>query len=197
MNDLRKAAEMALGALDSDNPDIQLRAAIALRQALEDRPLVKTYCGGKPNYCTPEETPEVTPEVTGEVTGEVQCKTHPDAPHGFDRNASHAADRYVCECESWEPVDAVNMSQERVDETAKSEHEPVAWADKVGAVIPHSHKLFQPDLLKDYTRPLYTAPPKREWVGLDGEIPGLGLVTEEFYNGMLFAEDILREKNGG
>ncbi len=38
---------------------------------------------------------------------------------------------------------------------------------------------------------------KREWVGLDGEIPGLGLVTEEFYNGMLFAEDILRGKNGG
>ena len=36
---------------------------------------------------------------------------------------------------------------------------------------------------------------KREWVGLDGEIPGLGLVTEEFYNGMIFAEDILRERN--
>jgi len=33
------------------------------------------------------------------------CKTHPDAPHGFDRNASHSADRYVCECEGWEPVD--------------------------------------------------------------------------------------------
>ena len=56
------------------------------------------------------------------------------------------------------PVDAANISAERVDETAKREH---------------------------------------EWVGLDGEIPGLGLVTEEFYNGMLFAEDILREKNGG
>jgi hypothetical protein len=36
---------------------------------------------------------------------------------------------------------------------------------------------------------------RREWVGLDGDIPGLGLVTEEFYNGMIFAEDILREKN--
>ena len=35
MTDLRKAAEMALEALDSDNPDIQLRAAIALRQSLE------------------------------------------------------------------------------------------------------------------------------------------------------------------
>jgi hypothetical protein len=33
------------------------------------------------------------------------CKTDPRAPHGFDRNASHSADRYVCECEGWEPVD--------------------------------------------------------------------------------------------
>jgi hypothetical protein len=31
------------------------------------------------------------------------CKTHPDAPHGFDRNGSHSADRYVCMCEHWEP----------------------------------------------------------------------------------------------
>jgi hypothetical protein len=55
-----------------------------------------------------------------------------------------------------QPVDAVNMSQERVDETAKGEH---------------------------------------EWKGLDDEIPGLGLVTEEFYNGMIVAEDILRKRN--
>lgn len=33
---------------------------------------------------------------------EVKCKTHPDAPHGFLRNASHSMDRYVCECEFWE-----------------------------------------------------------------------------------------------
>jgi hypothetical protein len=30
------------------------------------------------------------------------CKTHPDAPHGFVRNASLSEDRYVCECEFWE-----------------------------------------------------------------------------------------------
>jgi hypothetical protein len=71
----------------------------------------------------------------------------------------------------------------------------LAWADKVGAVIPHSHKLFQPALLKDYTRPLYTTPPKREWVGL---------TKEDFYKkddetvfvlGMKFAEARLKEKN--
>jgi hypothetical protein len=54
------------------------------------------------------------------------------------------------------PVHASDISQERVDETAKRKH---------------------------------------EWVGLDDDIPGLGLVTEEFYNGMLCAEDILRRRN--
>ena len=29
------------------------------------------------------------------------CSTHPNAPHGFDRDGSHAADRYVCDCEGW------------------------------------------------------------------------------------------------
>ena len=76
MNDLRKAAEMALKALEDifgkEKKDVG--AINALRQAL---------------------TPEVTPEVP--------CKTDPRAPHGFDRNASHSADRYVCECEGWEP----------------------------------------------------------------------------------------------
>ena len=36
-------------------------------------------------------------------TGEQACKSHPDAPHGFDRTASHSLGRYVCECEGWEP----------------------------------------------------------------------------------------------
>jgi len=58
--------------------------------------------------------------------------------------------------EEKQPVHASDISQERVDETAKRKH---------------------------------------EWVGLDGDIPGLGLVTEEFYNGMLCAEDILRKRN--
>ena len=82
MNDLRKAAEMALQYFEDAHglEDAEVAIKEALRQAL-------------------------APEVTPEVTPEVPCKTHPDAPHGFDRNASHSADRYVCECEGWEPVD--------------------------------------------------------------------------------------------
>ena len=36
----------------------------------------------------------------------VACNPHPKAPHGFLRNASHNEDRYVCECEGWEPYEA-------------------------------------------------------------------------------------------
>ena len=32
----------------------------------------------------------------------------------------------------------------------------MAWMDKYNAVIPASHKYFQPELLKDYDIPLYT-----------------------------------------
>ena len=39
------------------------------------------------------------------VESEVSCKTHPDAPHGFNRNASHSLGRYVCDCEYWEEDD--------------------------------------------------------------------------------------------
>ena len=34
---------------------------------------------------------------------DVPCNPHPDAPHGFDRNASHSAGYYICECHGWEP----------------------------------------------------------------------------------------------
>ena len=32
-----------------------------------------------------------------------KCKDHPDAPHGFCRDESITQDRYVCECEFWDP----------------------------------------------------------------------------------------------
>jgi hypothetical protein len=41
-----------------------------------------------------------------EPVQERQCNPHPKAPHGFMRNASHTEDRYVCECEYWEPYEA-------------------------------------------------------------------------------------------
>ena len=40
----------------------------AADEAWGEKPLVKTYAGGKPNYCTPEVTPEVTPDVDNAYT---------------------------------------------------------------------------------------------------------------------------------
>ena len=47
------------------------------------------------------------------------------------------------------------------------------------------------------TRPCfhYTEPPKREWVGLTDE--DLSVFTTEFYNGAVWAEAKLKEKNYG
>jgi hypothetical protein len=179
---------------------------------------------------------------------------------------------------------ASDISQERVDETAKRKHEPVAWREVAGTVTCYydynedgrgeplyaapvaqctypkcqvtngcvgacsktappkqePYGYFRYDIKldawvqnKENTQGVafYTTPSKpydpmennadyergfidgradqmkssvdkavnrmaqREWVGLDGDIPDLGLVTEEFYNGMLCAEDILRKRN--
>ena len=35
-----------------------------------------------------------------------KCNPHPKAPHGFNRQASHSADRYVCDCEGWDAYEA-------------------------------------------------------------------------------------------
>ena len=49
------------------------------------------------------------------------CKTHPDAPHGFVRGASHSEDRYVCECEFWEEP-KMNERIKKLAEQAGSTH---------------------------------------------------------------------------
>jgi hypothetical protein len=50
---------------------------------------------------------------------EPSCNLHPNAPHGFSRNASHSANRYVCECEGWsekENVQQEPMSDKAIDD---------------------------------------------------------------------------------
>ena len=125
MKDLRKAAEQAIEAIMHGGVKEQAAAVYELRQALaqEEKPPVKSYCGGKPNYCTPD-------------------------PH----------------------VDAVNMSQERVDETAKREHEPYGYlwfTHQMERRFTH-YRPKEEQRIGEVT-PLYTAPPKREWVGLTDE----------------------------
>ena len=60
------------------------------------------------------------------------CSQHPDAPHGFDRNASHNAGRYVCECEGWEPV---AKQAERIKALEANHKDDVKWIDQANERI--------------------------------------------------------------
>ena len=56
--------------------------------------------------------------LPNEYHKEVPCYDHPDAPHGFERNASHDEGHYVCECKGWfeENVDDAIYSLESLKE---------------------------------------------------------------------------------
>ena len=60
------------------------------------------------------------------------------------------------------PVHAIDINQKHVDETAKDKHEPDAYGDG---------NVYRGQRSKDSTTKTlhYTAPPKREWVGLTDE----------------------------
>ena len=60
-------------------------------------------------------------EMPGQSDKEVPCYDHPDAPHGFNRSASHGEDCYVCDCKGWfeENIDDViyslNVMREKLE----------------------------------------------------------------------------------
>jgi hypothetical protein len=78
------------------------------------------------------------------------------------------------------------------------EQEPVAWMYKNGIYMSDPSNSVSPEFL---ITPLYTAPPKREWVGLtDEEIEGIAkrLVDDKTYCSLHFAVAIqskLKERN--
>ena len=50
---------------------------------------------------------------------EKECNPHPNAPHGFLRQASHDAGRYVCECEWWDEKGYELATLQEANEFAK------------------------------------------------------------------------------
>ena len=102
---------------------------------------------------------------------ESKCNPHTKAPHGFNRNASHANDRYTCECEGWDAYDAGYQAgvmagiEASMGEPEEPEQEPVAWAenDGDGNVLWNRESCFSddPEWL-DNPMPLYTTPPQRK-----------------------------------
>ena len=86
-----------------------------------------------------EKNPPPRPET------EMTCSTHPDAPHGFLRIASHTAGRYVCKCEGWEPAIRKPLTEAEIDEEletneyycAKSFADGVRFAEKHHGIGEH------------------------------------------------------------
>ncbi len=79
------------------------------------------------------------------------------------------------------------------------EPEPVAWT--VSGLITDFSRDFSAYQTKTYTRPLYTAPPQREWQGLtDKEYEAMAeqYVTNCYFDTLKYAQGIeakLKEKN--
>ncbi len=195
MTDLRKAAEMALEVLTLINQDIEkhratlpirrqpelCKASLALRQALaqpETEPVYAFRRKGLDEFCTCDK------RRYDELAGK---------PDLFEVTVFYTA-----------PVDAVNMSQERVDETAKREHEPYGYlwfTHQMERRFTH-YRPKEEQRIGEVT-PIYTAPPKREWVGIDEkEVAWLWfwMGNREKINGYEFAKAIeakLKERNGG
>ena len=195
MSNLRQAAEMALKALEDifgkEKKDVG--AIQALRQALNDKPAVKSYAGGKPNYCTPvdavpgftvtEPRQSLSRMKPGDRfvlvrTGEI-CRIENDGSQ-WNETAQRPS-RFHKNSQVRLIVDAVNMTPERVDETVKSEHEPEGWV-KIDEVRKYFDSVGCGTIYKTAGEdrvPLYAAPPKKEWVGLtDREIEHE--LTQEF-----------------
>ena len=137
----------------------------------------------------------------------IRCNEHPDAPHGFMRDASHSAGRYVCECEFWEPPK--NKPMTRDEWTAWLEE---SWAEaQARASTPeqkpvahitgfhNGHCVIQPTdpaVVLPVGMALYRAP--TEWVGLtDAEIHDMNGYEEDrrMYRFARAIEAKLKEKN--
>jgi hypothetical protein len=146
----------------------------------------------------------------------IRCSEHPDAPHGFMRDASHSAGRYVCECEFWEPQGVkihagsygeawIAQDGPLLTDTKPLEQKPVAYVTG----FHNGHCVIQPTdpaVVLPVGMALYRAP--TEWVGLtDKEIQDLGYLSEKFdasnsewFDRWGFARAIeakLKEKNHG
>jgi hypothetical protein len=79
-------------------------------------------------------------------------------------------------------VDADDKSQERVDEKAKREQEPIAWMHTTGTGHVYFRKKPQDKVFNP--QPVFTTPSKKEWVGLtDEEIQNLSYLSQKIDEG--------------
>ena len=97
---------------------------------------------------------------------------------------------------------AMHYANKTKEMLSKPEQEPVAWVDKVWVERLDIAKQLRIELLFSRCQlshnqiPLYTAPPKREWVGLtDAELAEFSIMKLGAYDLCLEVEAKLMEKN--
>jgi len=226
MNDLRKAAGEALEALEdvpymSNKDDYERleRVKTALRQALEEKQEPVAWMGidieGNPNKFRLNffggaiplfvRNEDRTTIADNEKDGSPCPEFWDWLPRAYNFDGDGVFTKYNMEVAflaGKQFADADDTSQERVDETVKCKHEPVAeiQAEDMGkpfnAIRVTVH--FYAEVPAVGTK-LYKAPPKREWVGLtDEEIDYQAKKDDHavyFALGALWAEAKLKEKN--
>jgi hypothetical protein len=145
--------KQALAALDSDDPSIQLRAAVALRQAIEQAEKQEGWVLREVYFSEGEPIGHREPQPVAWANKNGQFKVHKEANEIFKSTAipfyaapvharpvvhavqctypqCQATNGCVGACSKTAPVHASDISQERVDETAKDRHEWVGLTDE-------------------------------------------------------------------
>ena len=90
--------------------------------------------------------------------------------------------------------EAITALRQAIAEAEKQE--PVAWMNKHGACKTSLFREVEAGAKDEYTIPLYTHSPKREWVGLTlKDMPDDKFGRPEWLDGVNWAEAKLRQKN--
>lgn len=161
MTDLRKAAELALEALEeyciTRTITRPIASSDALRQALAQKQTKCPRCGevnpAEIHTCSPQ---VAQPEQEKESTAQT---VDPRLLLGRSNNFTKETENRLCD------IERRLAAIETQPALAQPEQEPIAWKDKAYGNLHHQN--FGNSI------PLYTAPLKREWVGLtEDEIIG-------------------------
>ena len=82
------------------------------------------------------------------MTTEKPCNPHPDAPHGFVRNASHSVGHYVCECSGWAPPASLQEELRSVPERSRTTLEAADRIDALENEMARIRELWEADQIE-------------------------------------------------
>ena len=186
----REVMQQALEALDSNNPDIQLRAAITLRTALEqpEQGPVRMPCVGKDPRCP--------------------CQDG-DACHYKDCGNTKAWPVPQAEPTPWRDMVVVSLVREGIDKhrareladhfAPQQQAEPVAYFDFQELKFSWAkHMKISPVPVSVKVEPmkLYSEAAQRQWVGLtDEDWAKVADMPDSFDQGVAWAQARLKERN--